>query len=95
MWTHLKNRHKKVYDYLRPEVKGDQQAKITEFAVKEKYPQGSLKKKTIDRKIIELIIGGLHPFQIVDEPEFVKLLEILDPRYKVPSRQTVRKNVAN
>ena len=41
-------------------------------------------------KVLEFVVGSLHPFSIVAEPSFIEHSKELDPRFSVPSPQTVR-----
>jgi len=34
-----------------------------------------------------------YPFSVVDDKEFRKLLKMLNPRYEIPCRQTISKNL--
>ncbi|KAK3916831.1 E3 SUMO-protein ligase ZBED1 [Frankliniella fusca] len=47
----------------------------------------------ITHQIALWICRNLHPYSVVDEEEFIKLVELLEPRYKVPCRTTFSRSV--
>ncbi len=53
------------------------------------YSDDDNRKILIDQKLIEMIIRDLHPFSIVQDEGFVSLLTALNPRYRLPSEQTL------
>lgn len=53
----------------------------------------SKKAKDITGAIAVFICKGLHPYSIVDEPGFRRLLHFLEPRYNVPCRTTFSRSV--
>ena len=46
----------------------------------------SVRAQNISEHIGVFIAHDLQPFCIVEGPAFIKLLQVLEPRYKVPSR---------
>uniref|UniRef100_A0AAR5PAX1 BED-type domain-containing protein n=1 Tax=Dendroctonus ponderosae TaxID=77166 RepID=A0AAR5PAX1_DENPD len=52
-------------------------------------PLSIAKQKDIDKQLISLIAKEYHPFSIVEDEEFKRLLYLLNPHYKVPTRKTV------
>ncbi|XP_072400817.1 E3 SUMO-protein ligase ZBED1-like [Diabrotica undecimpunctata] len=52
-------------------------------------PLAISKQNEIDKQLIRMITKEYHPFSIVEDTEFKKLLYLLNPNYKVPSRKTV------
>lgn len=52
-------------------------------------PVTAHKRKAIDDQLIKMICKEYHPFRTVEEPEFKKIVEILNPGYVLPSRKTV------
>lgn len=59
---------------------------ITQYFHKPLPPR---KQREIDRQVITMITKEYHPFRIVEEKEFKKLLHMLNPNYKLPTRKTV------
>ena len=45
----------------------------------------SVRAQNISKHIGVFIAHDLRPFSIVESPAFIKLLQVLEPRYKVPS----------
>lgn len=52
-------------------------------------PVSSSKKRNIDIQLLKMICKEYHPFSIVDDNEFKKIVEMLNPGYKLPSRKTL------
>ncbi|CAI6376400.1 unnamed protein product [Macrosiphum euphorbiae] len=47
------------------------------------------KSKAIDQQITRFIVKHFHPFSLVEQVEFRKLIKMLVPNYTVPTRKTV------
>ncbi|KAH1004138.1 hypothetical protein HUJ04_003937 [Dendroctonus ponderosae] len=47
------------------------------------------KQKEIDKQLMFMIAKEFHPFSIVEDKEFKRLLYLLNPNYKVPTRKIV------
>ena len=76
------------------ENEGDLPAKAPkQVSIKEslghKLPLPSKKKEEIDCAIEELIIKGLRPLSLVEDPSFINLINVCEPRYTVPARSTI------
>lgn len=41
------------------------------------------------RALILLIVRGMHSLSLVDDPAFINFVKFLDPRIKLPCRNTV------
>uniref|UniRef100_A0A8D8Z902 Zinc finger BED domain-containing protein 1 n=1 Tax=Cacopsylla melanoneura TaxID=428564 RepID=A0A8D8Z902_9HEMI len=52
-------------------------------------PVPSSKRKEIDQQLVRMICKEYHPFRLVEEPEFIKLMKLMNPGYELPSRKTV------
>ncbi|XP_044766261.1 zinc finger BED domain-containing protein 4-like [Coccinella septempunctata] len=52
-------------------------------------PLPSSKQREIDRQLISMITKEYHPFSLVEDEEFKKLVKLLSPSYNLPTRQTV------
>lgn len=55
--------------------------------LKSKLSYSSLRAKQITRAIGVFIATDLRPFSVVDQPGFKKMIDVLEPRYSVPTRQ--------
>ena len=64
---------------------GSSQLKLTGFMAKS-LGINSVRAQNISKHIGVFIAHDLRPFGIVESPAFIKLLQVLEPRYKVPSR---------
>nr|XP_022910666.1 zinc finger BED domain-containing protein 1-like [Onthophagus taurus] len=51
------------------------------------------KQKEIDRQLIAIITKEYHPFSIVEDDEFKKLIYMLNSNYKLPTRKTVSQSL--
>lgn len=51
------------------------------------------KQKEIDKQLICMITKEYHPFSIVEDKEFKRLLYLLNPNYTVPTRKTVSQSL--
>ncbi|KAK2579952.1 hypothetical protein KPH14_007632 [Odynerus spinipes] len=54
------------------------------------YADTNERKKKIDDLILSLVIDDLQPLTIVEDKGFVRLINFLDPKYKLPSRKTLK-----
>lgn len=45
------------------------------------------KKELINLAIMNFIVQDMRPFRIVESPSFVSLVKLLEPKYKMTSRQ--------
>lgn len=51
------------------------------------------KSKMIDQQLVKMIVKEYHPFSVVDDIEFRKLIKMLNPNYIIPSRKTVSQSL--
>lgn len=65
------------------------QSSITHYVSR---PVGACKRNLIDQQVLKMIVKDYYPFSIVEDREFVKLLNILNPGYILPSRKTLTKS---
>ncbi|XP_073973000.1 E3 SUMO-protein ligase ZBED1-like [Rhodnius prolixus] len=64
------------------------QKSLTDFVevIKPLHPS---KSKEIDEQLLKMIVKEYHPFSIVEDQEFRKLIKLLCPSYNVPSRKYI------
>ena len=53
------------------------------------YSESSPRKNELDKMLIRLVAQDYQPFRIVDDLGFKAFLGKLDPRYKLPCRQSI------
>jgi len=63
-----------------------QQQQISNFLRK---PVTASKRQLIDQQVIRMIVKEYYPFSIVEDNEFKKLINMLNPGYSLPSRKTL------
>ena len=56
---------------------------------KEPYQDNSLEKQCLNDLLVNYIVGSNQPLSIVDDPKLIKFLNKLNPKYRVPCRQTI------
>lgn len=56
-------------------------------------PLSSKKNKEIDKQLVAMITKEYHPFSIVEDPEFKKLVNVLCPSYQLPTRKTLTQSL--
>lgn len=64
------------------------QSSLTDFVTVIK-PLSISKSKAIDSQLLKMICKEYHPFSLVEDPEFRKLISLLSPGYSLPSRKTL------
>ncbi|CAH1972164.1 unnamed protein product [Acanthoscelides obtectus] len=53
------------------------------------YEENSPKRKALDRHFLRMFAMDYQPFRVVEDDGFVQFVKALDPRYKLPCRQTI------
>lgn len=48
---------------------------------------------SLDEQLVKMIAKGYHALRMVDEGEFRKFVEILNPEYSVPTRKTLSESL--
>lgn len=61
---------------------------ISDFLISKK-PLPVRKSQELDRQLVKMIAKGYFPFSTVEDPEFIKFIEMLNPSYKLPTRKTL------
>ncbi|XP_053966175.1 E3 SUMO-protein ligase ZBED1-like [Anastrepha ludens] len=54
------------------------------------YDANSKRKNDIDRALTEMIAKDVQPYSVIENEGFIKYTQVLDPRYKLPSRTQLR-----
>lgn len=67
------------------------QPKITSVMVDAKISIS--RQNNIDGALMKLLVGKVLPLSLVDNPLFKEFVNLLDPRYKIPSRSTVNREL--
>ena len=57
------------------------------------YPSNSARRMAVDNALVEMICVDMQPVSIVEDSGFTKLLHQLDPRYQIPSRRTLMRDI--
>ncbi|XP_025203269.1 zinc finger BED domain-containing protein 6-like [Melanaphis sacchari] len=73
--------HRQPSSSIRP-----QQCQISNYFSK---PVTVSKRQLIDQQVIKMIVKEYYPFSIVEDVEFIKLVNMLNPGYSLPSRKTL------
>ncbi|MEN2497297.1 MAG: hypothetical protein MHMPM18_001692 [Marteilia pararefringens] len=90
MWDHLLRHHKPIYSKQKEGPPPTKSQKLDKFVP---YANGSIEKKSIDRSVFGFVVGGLHPFIIVNSKPFINMCKDIDARYTPPSSQTIGNNL--
>lgn len=53
------------------------------------YTKDSMRKKTIDKLVVEMIALDIQPLSVVEDSGFRRLLKYMDSRYELPSRKHI------
>src|SRR5215213_4196987 len=64
-----------------------------QFSTSTSHPDEIMQDKT--SSIIEWIVLDLQPFSVVESESFIKLINKLDPHYRLPSRHTIKRLIIN
>ena len=51
--------------------------------------------KSFDNLLTDFVVSGQHPFSIVSEKEFIKLIHSLNPNINIMSRFTLKRNLCS
>ena len=65
-------------------------ARQTQLGVDEPYRDGSARKKELDDALLEMVFKDMLPFTIVDGEGFRNFATRMNPRYRIPVRQTLK-----
>lgn len=60
------------------------------FSRQNSYEDDSKRKNSLDKALVIMIATDFQPFQIVEDKGFRRFVKLLDPRYNLPSKGTLR-----
>ncbi len=52
-----------------------------------------MRRRVLNRLLVEMVVKDFQPLSIVDDCGFIRYSHGLDPRYVLPCRATLRKNI--
>jgi hypothetical protein len=58
-----------------------------------KKPLPLIRTQQLDKQLIKMIAKGHHAFRLVEEKEFQKFVDMLNPSYKLPTRKTLSESL--
>ena len=61
---------------------------ITDYFIQKK-PLSARKSAELDRQLVKMISKEYQPFRLVEDVEFIKFVEMLNPNYSLPTRKTL------
>ena len=76
---------------MHPDVVGEKKSQptLSSFGVGPQRPCNDSRQEKITVLLTKVIVANMLPLSLVDSPEFRDLMEYLEPKYKVPCRQTI------
>ena len=97
MKNHATSQHAKFWNEIldEEESKKAKQPTIDNFVKSEskkveRYPVNSIKRKTLNRKLVKFIAKDMRPVSIVRNSGFQEFVRELDPKYVLPTTVTIR-----
>ena len=60
---------------------------------KEAYPLNSEKRQNLNNKLVKWIVKRNKPLSVVEETEFREMMEEADPKWTLPARKTISKQI--
>ncbi|KAI2662343.1 E3 SUMO-protein ligase ZBED1 [Labeo rohita] len=76
-----------------PPAKRPIQTVMHQYAIKDPYLPNSIPKKRLDNKLLKMMVKDMQPYNIVNDEGFREFVYALDPRYQLPSRSTLIRNL--
>lgn len=89
---HIKKKHGGPRPSRQQSLITDHTTRATELATT-KYPTTSIRKKELDKEVALFIAQDLRPTSIVNGAGFKSFCLKMDPRYQLPSRQSLREKI--
>ena len=56
-------------------------------------PHNSFKQESLTKNVVGFVIGTVQPLSIVEEPDFINMINGFDGRYKVPCTKTLKNRI--
>ncbi|XP_068141509.1 E3 SUMO-protein ligase ZBED1-like [Drosophila tropicalis] len=88
LMEHLKRAHPLVHEEKKENVSPIGLDKY--FEKTNVYSSTSEKKKRIDEAIAQMVATDMQPFSVVENAGFINLMQVVDPKYAMPCRKTLR-----
>lgn len=89
---HIRRKHSTIYDLKTTQstVTNTNTGSLSSFfgSKASKLPHTSTRAINITSSITQFIVKDLRPFSVVENSGFRNLLQVLEPKYTIPSRQT-------
>lgn len=88
----MEHKHAEKYQQLNAteaKPKSNKQPKLTDF---EPYAKGSMKNAALTSAVMKFIATDMQPINVVNKKGFRALVTALDPRYKLPSYSTFKRD---
>lgn len=86
----MSNAHNINYNHSQKSKNSNTYTSITQYLSR---PVIASKRKLLDRQVLRMIVKEYYPFSIVEDREFIKLVNMLNPGYTLPSRKTLSKSL--
>jgi hypothetical protein len=58
-------------------------------------PHNPTKQESLTKNVIGFVIGTVQPLSILEDPDFINMINEFDPRYKVPCTKTLKDQISN
>ena len=59
----------------------------------QEYDKDSVKRRKIDKALVDMLAIDLQPASIVEDRGFLEFLQVVDPKYRPPSRRTIMRSI--
>lgn len=102
LFSHVKNKHPHESTALEKEKEGPVVKKKKDgtlptvtsmYAATFPYDKSSAKKQKLDSSLVWMLATDMQPAQVVDDQGFRRFVKDLDPRYELPSRRTIMRDM--
>ena len=88
LWTHLKRKHKPIYNKLLPNDEQNQSQLVVDQDTQIlRLNSKKLSIESIDALIAGMIVDDIQPLSIVEDDGFGRLIDSAFPYYKIPGRR--------
>ena len=107
LFKHLKCKHFQVYEQVEEERKEEEAASSrakrpatrqqltmeSTFTRSSPYPHSSVRWKEATDAVVRMIVKDMQPLSVVENEGFRRLMQVMDPRYQLPSRSTITRSL--